>query len=93
MIGITSVGAYIPRYRLSGEEIGWMWRAKGGKGEKAVAGYDEDTITMAVAAALECMKGQGAPEALYHATTTAPYKEKQAASIVAAACDLDKTSR
>jgi hydroxymethylglutaryl-CoA synthase len=92
MLGITSIGAYIPRYRLSGEEIGRMWRTRG-KGEKAVAGYDEDTVTMSVAAALECMKGQAAPEALYYATTTAPYKEKQAASIVAAACDLDKTCR
>ena len=92
MIGITSVGAYIPRYRLSGQEIGRMWRTRG-KGEKAVAGYDEDTVTMSVAAALECMKGLSAPEALYCATTTAPYKEKQTASIVAGACDLDKTCR
>lgn len=92
MIGITSIGAYIPRYRLAGEEIGRMWRSRG-KGEKAVAGYDEDTVTMSVAAALECMKGQTAPEALYYATTTAPYREKQAASIIAAACDLDKTCR
>ena len=71
MIGITSVGAYIPRYRLSGEEIGRMWRTRG-KGEKAVAGYDEDTVTMSVAAALECMKGLSAPEALYYATTLTP---------------------
>lgn len=92
MVGITSIGTYIPRHRLSGEEIGRMWRTRG-KGEKAVAGYDEDTVTMSVAAALECMKGKAAPDALYCATTTAPYKEKQAASIVAAALDLDKTCR
>ncbi|MGD0228833.1 MAG: OB-fold domain-containing protein [Syntrophorhabdales bacterium] len=92
MIGITSVGAYIPTYRLSGEEIGRMWRARG-TGEKAVAGYDEDTVTMSVAAALECMKGAVSPAGLFCATTTAPYKEKQIASIVAAACDLDKTCR
>jgi hypothetical protein len=30
MVGITSVGAYIPQYRLSLEEIGRMWRARGG---------------------------------------------------------------
>ncbi len=92
MIGITAVSTYIPRYRLSGEEIGRMWRSRG-KGEKAVAGYDEDTVTMSVAAALECIKGHAAPGALYYATTTAPYREKQAASIIAAACDLDKTCR
>ncbi len=90
--GITSIGAYIPQYRLSLEEIGRMWRAKGGKGEKAVAGYDEDTVTMAVAAALDCLKGTGkAPEGLYFATTTAPYKEKQSAALVAGAVDLGRS--
>lgn len=56
MIGITSIGAYIPRYRLTLEEVGKMWQVRGGPGEKSVAGYDEDAVTMAVAAALDCMK-------------------------------------
>ena len=34
-----------------------MWRIEGGGGEKAVAGYDEDTVTMAAAAVLDCIKG------------------------------------
>ena len=91
MLGITSLGAYIPQYRLSLEEIGKMWRAKGGGGEKAVAGYDEDAITMAVAAALDCMKGTGKePNSIYFATTTAPYREKQSAALIASAVDLDR---
>jgi len=91
MAGITSIGAYIPMYRLSGEEIGKMWRAKGATGGKAVAGYDEDSVTMAVAAALDCMKGSDkGPDALYFASTTAPYKEKQHAAVIAGAIDLDR---
>lgn len=91
MIGITSIGAYIPRYRLSQEEIGKMWQAKGGPGEKAIAGYDEDAVTMAVAALIDCIKRNSSQvDVLYLASTTAPYKEKQSAAIVASAADLDK---
>jgi hydroxymethylglutaryl-CoA synthase len=91
MVGITSIGAYVPIYRLSRQEIGRTWQAKGSAGEKAVAGYDEDTITIAVAAALDCVKGNGKKvDGLYFATTTAPYKEKQSAAIIAGAVDLDK---
>jgi 3-hydroxy-3-methylglutaryl CoA synthase len=94
MVGITSIGAYIPKYRLSLEEIGKMWQTRGGPGEKSVAGYDEDAVTMAVAASLDCMKRTGShADGLYLATTTAPYKEKQSAALVAAAADLDKTTQ
>jgi 3-hydroxy-3-methylglutaryl CoA synthase len=71
------------------EEIGKMWRTRTISGEKAVAGYDEDAVTMAVAAALDCMNRGGSDvDGLFFATTTAPYKEKQAAAIIAAATDL-----
>ena len=53
MIGITSFGAYVARFRLSRKTIaagiGWFNTAAV-PGEKAVANYDEDSITMAVAA-------------------------------------------
>ncbi len=91
MTGITSIGAYIPMYRLSLEEIAKFWRAKSPSGEKAVAGYDEDSITMAVASALDCLKGaEEEPQGLYCATTTSPYREKQAAAVIAGAIDLKK---
>jgi hydroxymethylglutaryl-CoA synthase len=91
MAGIVSMGAYIPRYRLSLEEIGRFWRIKTAKSEKATAGYDEDSVTMAVAATLNCL-GRNTHEAdgLYFATTTAPYKEKQSAGIIASAVDLKR---
>ncbi len=85
------MGAYLPIYRLNRKEIGKMWGARAIDGEKAVAGYDEDTITMAVAAALDCMKrSEKEVKGLYFATTTSPYREKQNAAIIAAVVDLDR---
>jgi 3-hydroxy-3-methylglutaryl CoA synthase len=78
-------------YRLNREEIGRFWRTKGFGGEKAVAGYDEDTVTMAVAAAQDCMgRSDKKIRGLYFASTTAPYKEKQSAAIIASVIDLDR---
>jgi hydroxymethylglutaryl-CoA synthase len=93
MTGIVSTGAYLPIYRLSGDDIGRMWRAKGVTGARAVAGYDEDALTMAVAAVQDCLKGfdAGEMDAFYLASTTAPYREKQNAAIIASAVDMERT--
>ncbi|MCX7911969.1 MAG: OB-fold domain-containing protein [Dehalococcoidales bacterium] len=89
MVGITSFGVHLPVYRLRREEIGRMWGRAGGEGARAVAGYDEDPITMAVAAVLDCLKRTGGEaDRLFLATTTSPYREKQAAAVVASAADL-----
>ena len=90
MVGIVSYGGYVPFYRLSREKIGEVWGKKVNKGEKAVAGADEDSITMAVEAALDCLHGLEREEidSLYFASTRPPYAQKQSASIVAAACNL-----
>jgi 3-hydroxy-3-methylglutaryl CoA synthase len=94
MAGITSIGAYIPMYRLSLEEISKFWHARGLAGEKAVAGYDEDSITMATAAAFDCIqRAQQRIDGLFFATTTAPYKEKQGAALIASAVDLNRETR
>jgi len=83
MVGITSYGAYVPLFRLDKKVIG-------GRGEKAVAHYDEDNITMAVAAVNDCLKGldRSAVDGLYFATTTAPYREHMGAVTAAMASDL-----
>jgi hydroxymethylglutaryl-CoA synthase len=85
MVGITSYGAYVPLYRLSREAI-----AKGARGEKAICNFDEDSITMAVAAAIDCLTGidRETIDGLYFATTTSPYKEKSGAVTVAMGADL-----
>jgi 3-hydroxy-3-methylglutaryl CoA synthase len=58
--------------------------------ERAVANFDEDSVTMAVAAGIDCLTGRDrdAIDGIIFASTTAPYAEKQCASIVAAALDL-----
>lgn len=90
MAGIISYGAYVPICRLSRELIGKEWGTAVSKGEKAVANYDEDSLTMAVEAVLDCLKGFDAKQvdALYFASTTPPYREKQCASIIAAVADM-----
>ncbi|MCP4700320.1 MAG: hydroxymethylglutaryl-CoA synthase family protein, partial [Gammaproteobacteria bacterium] len=92
MAGIISYGAYIPFYRLSRKEIGKAWGKGGGAGEKAVAGGDEDTITMAVEACYDSLNDMDADkiDRLYFASTTPPYVEKQSASIISAALNLRK---
>lgn len=89
MAGLVSYGAYVPLYRLTGEVLSRVW-GTGGRGERSVANVDEDSITMAVEAALDCLAhiDRERIDALYLASTTLPYKEKLSASIVAAACDL-----
>ena len=89
MVGIVSYGAYIPIYRMSRQILAQVWGGNAGKGERAVANFDEDTITMAVEACVDALGGeqQGA-DGLYFASTTPPYREKQCASIVAAALDF-----
>jgi 3-hydroxy-3-methylglutaryl CoA synthase len=85
MVGIRAFGAHIPRYRLGKETAGW-----GSSVEKAIANFDEDSVTMAVAAGRDCLKGidRDAVDGLLFATTTPPYLEKQCASIIATALDL-----
>ncbi len=96
MIGITSYGAYIPRYRMNRkiifEQMGWFNSATAGvaKGEKAVANFDEDSITMAVSAAVDCLSGvkRDHVDGLYIASVSLPYAQRQNAVIVSEALDF-----
>ncbi|HCX89188.1 MAG: 3-hydroxy-3-methylglutaryl CoA synthase [Deltaproteobacteria bacterium CG12_big_fil_rev_8_21_14_0_65_43_10] len=92
MACIKSTGAYVPFHRLKREEIGRAWGSGPLSGEKAIANYDEDSITMAVEAGMDCLSGFNREEinALYFASTTAPYREKQAAALIANALALPR---
>lgn len=94
MVGIISYGAYIPYYRLPREVVGKAW-GRGGRGEKAVANFDEDSITMAVAAGIDCLKGcdPKTVDSLFMATTSSPYRERQSSTIVSTALDLREEIR
>ncbi|WP_018133064.1 OB-fold domain-containing protein [Effusibacillus pohliae] len=95
MVGIVSYGAYIPYYRLDRKKIADAFGERAMGGEKAVANFDEDSVSIAVSAGLDCLQGIDASGigALFFASTTVPYEEKQAASTIAAALDLKKSTR
>ena len=90
MVGVVSYGAYIPYHRISREEFQRAWGGFGMPGERAVANFDEDSITMAVEAARDCLTGMDHVkiDALFLASTTLPYKEKLGSAIIAAALDM-----
>jgi 3-hydroxy-3-methylglutaryl CoA synthase len=100
MVGIKSYGIYIPIYRLKREKIANEWGRYSFPGEKAVANYDEDSITMAVESGFDCLENQLAHspnrpltqsiDSLLFATTTSPYKEKLSSSTIATALDLKR---
>jgi hydroxymethylglutaryl-CoA synthase len=97
-IGITSYGIHIPRYRLSRKTLSAAmgWAGGGGaQGDKAVANFDEDSLSMAVSAGRGCLKAvkQAKPDGLYFASTTPPYKEKGSAAIMATALDFSSNIR
>ena len=90
MLGITAYGAYVPLNRLERKRIGEAFGERSMPGEKAVANYDEDSVTMAVNATVDCLIGFE-PEnidGLYFASTSTTYKEKLAATTIACATDL-----
>ena len=95
MAGIVSYGAYIPWHRMERQKCVDAWGGFGLPGEKAVAYFDEDSLTMAVEAARDCLGDLDtrAIDALYFATTTSPYREKQCASIMSLALDMRRDIR
>ncbi len=96
-IGITGYGSYIPRLRLSRQAVAQAnaWYAPqfaGRKGTRSMANWDEDSITMAVAAARDCL-GPGEDRrhvrGVFLASDTLPFAERLNAGVVAGALTLD----
>lgn len=93
MKGIISYGGYVPLYRIDRDIIfksmGWANQASYMKGEKCVANFDEDSVTMAISSAVNCLKGheRDKVDGLYFATTTSPFRERSCANIIATALD------
>lgn len=98
MTSILALGVHLPRLRLRraamSAALGWLTSGAGaGKGQRTLAFWDEDSITMAVAAARAALRGQDAAavHTLSFATTTAPFAEPQGAAFVHAALRLPET--
>ena len=96
MVGITGFGAYIPRRRLQRavvvEANKWFNPALAGlaKGERSMANWDEDAVTLAVEAARDCLNSadRGAIGHISFASTTLPFADRQNAGIIATALSL-----
>jgi hydroxymethylglutaryl-CoA synthase len=88
-IGIRAAAGYVPRYRLTGEEINRSHNQKGGRGARSLAGPDEDALTLAVEAARRLPPGalDGVTGVLF-CSTTPPYLVKNNASTAAAVLGL-----
>ena len=91
-VGIVGYGAYVPRYRLPATEVARIW--KGGEGglpirEKAVAGLDEDTLTIALEAARNALARAGVDPAdigaVWVGSESHPYAVKPTGTILAEA--------
>jgi len=95
MIGVKSYGAYIPLTRLSQADIAQAFDRGPAKGELSKANFDEDTITMGVEAGRDCLRGidRSIVDAVYMATTTPPYKEKQSATVISQALGLPRETQ
>jgi hydroxymethylglutaryl-CoA synthase len=100
-VGILSFGAYIPRLRLQRAAIAAAnaWFSPGlrgmARGERSMANWDEDPVTMAVEAARDCLTGFDAASlaALSLASTTHPFDDRQNTSIAAGALNLRRDVR
>lgn len=101
MVGITAYGAYIPRARLNKKSIAeanaWFDASLNSlaKGERAICNWDEDTITMAVEAANNCLVSKPGMKlsSLYLASTTFPFLDRQNSVLVGEALNLDREIR
>ena len=89
-VGIVGYGAYVPRYRLAGEEIARVWRGRDAGWpikQKAVPGIDEDTVTMSIEAARNALlRADIDPQdlkALWVGSESHPYAVKPTSTIVA----------
>jgi len=95
-IGILAYGAYLPRLRLQRASIYACnsWFAPGlkglARGERAIANWDEDSVTMAVEAARNCLGGldRSQVRSLTLASTTLPFADRLNAGIVKEALNL-----
>lgn len=95
MTGIVSYGSYIPYRRLKRAAIGEVLGVPATKGERAVASFDEDSVSMAVEATRDALRhvDVGNVRTLMFATSTPPYAEKLNAAAVGAAAQLPAQCR
>jgi 3-hydroxy-3-methylglutaryl CoA synthase/uncharacterized OB-fold protein len=89
--GIIGYGVYLPVWRLRRSAITETLGTGGGRGTRSVAGFDEDTTSMAVEAAREALRNAPdgvEPSTVWFATTVPAYMDKTNANTIHAALAL-----
>lgn len=97
MIGITAYGGYVPRLRLAVQAVAqanaWYTpQFARRQGNVAFGNWDEDSITMAVAAARTCLgpsDDRSGVRGVLLASNTLPFAERLNSAVVAGALTLD----
>ncbi len=95
-VGIHAFSGYVPRLRLQRDAVfaanGWFNSGLKGlaRGERAMAGWDEDSITMAVEAARDALgaRDRAAVARVSLASTSLPNDDRQNSTIVKEALNL-----
>lgn len=96
MVGIVAVGAYVPLLRLQraamAQATAWFNPGLTGhaRGERALANWDEDTLTMAVEAARDCLweRDRSAIGKVILASTSLPFADRLNAGVIKEALNL-----
>lgn len=92
MAGLIAYGAHVPYHRLARADVAAALGTPAAQGTRAVAGYDEDTTSMAVEAARTALaRGDLRPRVgqLFLATAAPAYLDKTNATAVHASLGLD----
>ena len=99
-IGIHAWAGYLPRWRMArstiAAQVAWMDRTLRGaaRGQRTVANWDEDALTMAVAAGRRALaRFDGACGTLVFASTTAPFADRSNSGLIAEALSLSPAGR
>lgn len=94
---VAAVGGYLPLLRLDRKiaASALRWTGLGGlrEGRRAVAGWDEDALTMAVEAARSALAESDQPQAIWFASTSAPFNERAQSALLVEALALPPTTR
>jgi 3-hydroxy-3-methylglutaryl CoA synthase/uncharacterized OB-fold protein len=94
---VKSIGGYLPLLRLSRASAvsALKWSGLSGlrDGRRAVAGWDEDALTMAVEAGRIALSDSAPPSGVIFASTSAHFFERPQAPLMAAALGLSEDLR
>lgn len=95
MSAISSIGVYLPLLRLEralgAAALRWSGLPASRAGHRAVAGWDEDAVTLSVEAARAAMAASLAPDDVVFASTSAPFYDRLQAALLVDALHLPQS--